>query len=161
MADHATGVIAQAESILQGLGFGRPVGKRAGAIEVPHGPRAAFAATVREVESELCEQPIVHGIRSLRGLKVARFQKTSTSPRRLISVHDCGLTAPGSDYSGRVALVGSGDSPHVVCGLFRMSGGLTSGGCAQRYYGLARMRRGLRRWTLCVWERMSADRMDQ
>ena len=67
-------------------------------------------------------------------------------------MHCCGLTAPGSDCPRTHGPVGSGDSSHLVCGLFRMSGGLMSGSCAHRDYGFARMRCRLRRWTLCAWE---------
>jgi len=112
-------------------------------------------ATAREVRSALSEQPNVYRIRLLCGLTVARFQRTSTQPEEAYS--GCpmivGLSAPWFGLPWTRGAVRSGDSPHVICGLFRMSGALTSGIYAHRCHGLARMLWRWRRWTLCAWER--------
>ena len=155
-ADHAIGATSKAERILQGLDFRTlAVGRRACRCDrLPHGRRAAVMATVREVKSALSEQPNVYRSRSLWGLTVGRFRRPSTRPRRLmLRPHDCGLPAPWFGLPQTSGMGRSGDSPGLICGLFRMFDALPSGSYAQRYYGLARMRCRWRRWTLCAWER--------
>jgi hypothetical protein len=51
-----------------------------------------FVATVREVKGALSEQPNMCGVRSLCGLTVARFQRTSSQPEEAYRAASyCGL----------------------------------------------------------------------